>query len=673
MKNLIVFALVFTVILLLIPLASPAFGQMGPTISRPIQTWQSDWYTIEITQINQSMEILFSHPQQVDDMGLLLYENDISEIYDPESDFQPVASGRNYWYSNSIVVSFSNVPPGIYTISVMAFDVLSAAQTSYNIESNIPLNYLGTTHFMDLSIEGLDESYPATVTWDFLGNSYTEETSDVWFMWADDSSTFELEETVFIDSSERFHAITETQWTVVQYAVYEVKYFRQFHSNINIFGLDSPFDFSFTSGGKVTQTEIQDSWSGWVDEGRSLVLPRVLETSPTERYITNDNVVLKVDQPIDHLVDYTHQWLISLSQNTNTNVPITFTSFGNLENHNINDKLNLWIDDDSDIFIPSIISSKPLHRWILDSNSIPVNSPSPIEINYKEQVKPTIITHGLSPQYPTTITYTSQGQTFTVTSSSIWSNWIDSVTSINIEQQIMGQSGEKWTSKDTIINPVDDPTVFEINYIHELLISLLFTDASQNTILNDLPSNIEIINPDGTVSSLTSYSNLWLSDGIYTIKNIDYQGLSFSPVSSRNFNTEAGKSWIVPLSLYDLTFNVEDQIGFSVSNADVLLTMPNGLKALKQTDDNGKVNFNLIPGGEYNLQVSNFGLSKVYSGNVLNDSSSDETLKVLISSTTILIVLLLIILISVAFVSKSPTLNKAAKKNYKNLKKSLKN
>ena len=133
--------------------------------------------------------------------------------------------------------------------------------------------------------------------------------------------------------------------------------------------------------------------------------------------------------------------------------------------------------------------------------------------------------------------------------------------------------------------------------------------------------------------------------------------MSFSPVSSRNFNTEAGKSWIVPLSLYDLTFNVEDQIGFSVSNADVLLTMPNGLKALKQTDDNGKVNFNLIPGGEYNLQVSNFGLSKVYSGNVLDDSSSDETLKVLISSTTILIVLLLIILISVAFVSKSPTLN----------------
>ena len=101
--------------------------------------------------------------------------------------------------------------------------------------------------------------------------------------------------------------------------------------------------------------------------------------------------------------------------------------------------------------------------------------------------------------------------------------------------------------------------------------------------------------------------------------------------------------------------------------------MPNGLKVLKQTDDSGEVIFNLVPGGEYNIQVSHLGLSRTYSGDVLADSSSDEMLKVLISSTTILIVILLVILGSAAFVSKSPTLNKAAKKNYKNLMKSLKN
>ena len=134
--------------------------------------------------------------------------------------------------------------------------------------------------------------------------------------------------------------------------------------------------------------------------------------------------------------------------------------------------------------------------------------------------------------------------------------------------------------------------IFNINYVHESLSSLIFTDANQNTILEDLPSNIEIINPDGTISSLTSYSNLWLADGTYAIKNIEYQGSSFSPISSRNFIPSAGKSWIVPLSLHDLTFNIKDQIGFSVSNTDVLLTMPNGLKVQKQTDDRGEVIFN---------------------------------------------------------------------------------
>ncbi len=218
MKNLIAFALIFTIILFVFPFVSPAFGQMGPlvTISRPIQTWQADWYTIEITQVNQSMQIFFSHPVSADDMGLLLYENDISTIYDPESDFQPVASGRNFWYSNTILVDFPNVPPGIYTISILAFNVLSAEQTTYNLESNIPLGYIGTTHFMDLTVDGLDETYPATVTWDFLGTTYTQETSNQWFMWADDSSNFKVEKTIPIDSSERFHAATEPQWTVVQ-------------------------------------------------------------------------------------------------------------------------------------------------------------------------------------------------------------------------------------------------------------------------------------------------------------------------------------------------------------------------------------------------------------------------------------------------------------------------
>ena len=101
--------------------------------------------------------------------------------------------------------------------------------------------------------------------------------------------------------------------------------------------------------------------------------------------------------------------------------------------------------------------------------------------------------------------------------------------------------------------------------------------------------------------------------------------------------------------------------------------MPNGLKVQKQTDDSGEVIFNLVPGGEYTIQVSNFGLSRTYSGDVLGDSSSDETLAVLLSSSTILFVIVLIILLSSFLYLQYPDVRKSTKKNYKNLMKSLKN
>ena len=106
--------------------------------------------------------------------------------------------------------------------------------------------------------------------------------------------------------------------------------------------------------------------------------------------------------------------------------------------------------------------------------------------------------------------------------------------------------------------------IVKMNFEKEKLTKKLneFSFLDSYEIFKKFPSNIEIINPDGTISSLTSYSNLWLADGTYTIKNIEYQGSSFSPISSRNFIPSAGKSWIVPLSLHDLTFNVKDQIGF---------------------------------------------------------------------------------------------------------------
>ena len=671
MNKLFIFLVIFSFIIFSFQVLPLAYGQVGGliTISRPLGTYQADWYGIEITQLNQTMQIFMYHQIPNDDLALLLYEDDISEIYDPENNFLPIASGRNFFYSNTILVDFENIPPGYYTMAIVGFNIISGEQTTYNLESNLQLDFMGSTHLVDLFVDGLDNAYPTTVAWDFLGGSYTQTTSDNWFMWVDDSSTFRVNRTVQIDSTERFFVAEDPKWTIVQSETLNLQYFRQYYSSISTFGLNLPIDFSFTSGGQVIHTELIDSWGDWVDDGRSLVLPRLIDASPNERYITTDYGVVKVDKPVDQVIDYKHQWLVSINHNANVDIPVSVSFLGNVVHHNTADTLRLWIDDNSNVVVPSIVSSTPLQRWIVDSNSQFVSSHSEIEINYYEQVKPTIIINGLNVQYPTTITYTSQGQTHTDISSSHWSSWVDLLTPISLDSEISGQIGEKWTTSDNVIASISKPITFSTNYIHEFRVSMLFTDATKTTILSDLPTNVEIIYPDGKTSSITEYSQLWISDGTYTLKNVNYQGMSFTPLSSINFKPENGKSWIIPIGLYDLSFRVDDAFGYSVSNAQVLFTMPNGLKVLKQTDGHGQVTFNMIPEGEYNLEVSNFGLSNVYSGNVSSDSISTQNLSVLLSSFAILISVLLIIIVLSFSYWRSPNLRKTVKTNYKNFTK----
>ena len=251
-------------------------------------TFQADWYGVEVTGINQSLQIILQHIVPDDDFGMLIYDSNIQTSYDPEVAFQPVASGRNFFYSNQIVADFAGVPPGYYTIAIIAYGIVSGEQATYDIASNLFLDPLGSTHFIEVNIEGLERSYQTNVEWEFLGNTFSEEALDNWYMWVDEASQLVVDQTVPIDSAERFHATESLRWTIVEYDELDIYYLRQYYSSIRTFGLDNnlPIDFSFTSGGKIVDADFSNSWADWVDEGRSLVLPRIIDVNPNERYIT---------------------------------------------------------------------------------------------------------------------------------------------------------------------------------------------------------------------------------------------------------------------------------------------------------------------------------------------------------------------------------------------------
>ena len=93
---------IFIIIIFCFQSIAPVYAQSSPfLLQSSLGTFQADWYGIEVTEINQSLQILLQHIVPDDDFGMLIYDSNIQTSYDPEEAFQPVASGRNFFYSIS--------------------------------------------------------------------------------------------------------------------------------------------------------------------------------------------------------------------------------------------------------------------------------------------------------------------------------------------------------------------------------------------------------------------------------------------------------------------------------------------------------------------------------------------------------------------------------------------
>ena len=635
----------------LLNLSEPAYAQVS-TIQRDIATYQADWYGIEFTQ-QSNWTLFLSTYYPVDDIAILLYDQNLSESYNPEEEFNAVAGGRNFFFSNSLLLDYINVPPGYYTVAVMAFDIVTDDTTLYTLETNHDLDFIGTTYFVDVSVEGLNSVYPANVTWDFLGNTHTEEVVNNWFMWVDEGSTLNFDKTIMIDSVERFHSGEDVRFTIVQTEELELYYFHQYLSTIRTSGIENniPLELSFSADGKIQTASFTNLWSDWIDESRSVVLPRIIDISSNERFITTDEVVIQTNQPVDALIEYHHQWLVSITHNVDRSIPVTYRSFGDEIHKLIGNDLNLWLDDRSDFIISPIIqSTEDDQRFVINTNSWSVDS-NPIIIEYSHQVKPTVIIRGLLDNYPTTIKYQIQGLQKTASSSSVWSEWVDYGSSLKIENEVYGKPGEKWLTYDSTTAIFNSPKLVSVTYSRLMTISIAFTDAEGKILLPDKPSLIEIVDVTGNLITLNSFSDIWIPDGIIRLNNVKYQGSDYLPVNALNFVPEPGKTWTIPLDLYNLSFEVVDSIGYPIENATVILTMPNNLKISQLTDLRGTVTFELVPMGVYSAKVSHMNFSDEINGYVDNDSKNVVSLIVLLSTKVVLALIVIFLTTLILFIS----------------------
>ena len=243
-----------------------------------------------------------------------------------------------------------------------------------------------------------------------------------------------------------------------------------------------------------------------------------------------------------------------------------------------------------------------------------------------------MIVRGLLENYPTTIKYQIQGLQKIASSSSVWSEWVDSGSSLQIANEVYGKPGEKWLTYDSTTELLNSPKLVSVTYSRSMTISIVFTDAEGKIFLPDTPSLIEIVDATGNLITLNSFSDIWISYGIIRLNNVKYQGSNYLPVGALNFVPEPGKTWTIPLDLYNLSFEVVDSLGYPVENATVVLTMPNDLKTYQLTDLHGKVTFELVPIGTYTAQVSHMNFSDEINGYVNTDSENVVSLIVLLLS-----------------------------------------
>ena len=148
-----------------------------------------------------------------------------------------------------------------------------------------------------------------------------------------------------------------------------------------------------------------------------------------------------------------------------------------------------------------------------------------------------------------------------------------------------------------------------------------------------------------------SFSDIWIPDGIIRLNNVKYQGSDYLPVNALNFVPEPGKTWTIPLDLYNLSFEVVDSIGYPIENATVILTMPNNLKISQLTDLHGTVTFELVPMGVYSAKVSHMNFFDEINGYVDNDSKNAVSLIVLLSTKVVLALIVIFLITLILFIS----------------------
>lgn len=214
------------------------------------------------------------------------------------------------------------------------------------------------------------------------------------------------------------------------------------------------------------------------------------------------------------------------------------------------------------------------HQVIMGTASVTLTA------NYVTQHLSTIVTSGLDIAFPVLVSYTQLGQSRNSSTAESWNDWCDADTTLSIAQSVMGVAGQRWLTHDVASWVVTSPVDAVVRYILQYRVAFKFKTRDQAMFLQ--PTHVQILggSPNNTLLTLRTYSDIWLDDVSWTLKQVAWQSSNVAPSDAEPANLTPDYEWTITCRVYPITFEGSFKnfkgSALNVNPSSFTLRFPNG-------------------------------------------------------------------------------------------------
>lgn len=199
----------------------------------------------------------------------------------------------------------------------------------------------------------------------------------------------------------------------------------------------------------------------------------------------------------------------------------------------------------------------------------------------------------------------------------------------------------KWTdgTKSTTItlNVLSDLTI-SAQYKRQYLVNFVFQDVTGTRTIN--PDSVTVVSPDGSFTTLTRYSSLWLDEGEWEISEILWHGIRVELDSYKRMLVRAPGEFIICCAVYDVKVTVQDTLGFKVTGAEVRITLPHGTTHSQTTNATGIAFFTSVPRGRFSISIAYMGFTTAFDGDASIENNIIITVPMSIGTLVVVITIM---------------------------------